>query len=228
MRFLQFLAALLVSAPALAANSSWDKQWSECKDLRLLQFQSRIEGFRGLMQEGEAWEQGLAQQQAQVSRLANETCKQWAENPNGDEPLKQFVKEYSSASQQALELKNKADSLLVPQMQTRWKQVAEELAPYNYKFENFRCGKAFLRMQKHIKAQVQLIESGFTALKLKCPKAAEKVIADAVAQRKASAPLPGSEGGIHHRVPSTKPDSSSITGTEEAIRNNQKAAPLVE
>lgn len=212
------ILGLLFAAPA-RADSSWDQHWKDCKDFRMPTFQFRIAEVKNLFTDGKTWDAQVQKELREIDDVANVTCKRWAENPNGDAPLQEFIRRYSEISASALAIHAQARNLLQPQLALWRKTEAVELGMLGYKLERFACGQAFSQAEKRVQENLQAIERSFTSLKQRCPKAADQVIAKARAEGLKAAPLTYGNGGPG-RVPAGQLPGrqSDITGTKPEDR----------
>ncbi len=197
-------------------NNAWDQQWKDCRSLKLPIFQFRLGEVKEMIDTGRSWDSQVQLEIQKIVKIATVTCKTWAENPNGHEPLKEFTQQFSDVSKSALALQQQAKEELEPQLKQWWKTEAVELAVLGMKFDQFACGQSFQRAQKRVKENIKAIETGFEVLKKKCPQAADEVIAKARASGLPSTAKGNYGNGGPARVPASKSQNSQsdITGTK--------------
>lgn len=209
-----WILPLMVRANPPEANE-WNRHWNECYDFKLPIFQVRSADIRALLRKGMIWENQVKKELLALDEIMEVTCKKWAENPNGDAPLQEFIKKYSIVSTSALTLQEQAKNDLTPKLEGWWKMETAELAPFGFKFEEFPCGRAFLKTKKRVQTNLQSIEKKFQLLEKKCPAAANGAIAEAKLFRARSSSYDKGNGGPT-RLPSSEhiKNESDITGTK--------------
>jgi|GEM_PF-4362974 len=217
-RWQPFAAFLLVVSPQVsvaAEGGSWQQNWDACRDFRGLTFQWNGSEIKELYQQGMLWEKKVSKEISEISDVAQTTCKAWAENPNGDVPLKEFIRRFTEISKSALLLKQEATEKLSPGLTSWWKNESSGLAIFGFKFESYRCGRAVINTQKSVKADLLRIEQKFDALKNQCPAAADELIAKAKVTGPNSEKFGYGNGGPA-RTPSgtSEKGHSDITGTK--------------
>ena len=214
-RNILLLAILGATAAPAASADDWNQYWNDCQQFRLPITKLGAPFTRDLFQQGARWEQSAKKELLELTKITEVTCKKWAENPNGDQPLQEFRRQFSSVSQSALNLKQVADTQLMPDLKDWHKQQAIHTAILGFDFDRFSCGKAFLGAQKRIDSEIKQIEAKFAELKARCPVAADAEIAKALKLGPDPAKF-GSGNGGPARIPSGQHprNESDITGTK--------------
>lgn len=208
------LAWLALSGTAAAeATDPWDHHWSKCRGFKVPIFQFRLPEVKQLFSAGKEWESKVRKELAELDNITRVTCRKWAENPNGHEPLREFTQRFSAASLSALDLQETARSYLTPELGLWRKTEAQELAALGFPLEHFACGQSLRKAETSVQESLRAIEAKFSELRQKCPRAADAVIAKARAEGLRARPAPVGKGGPG-RVPSGSQErsQSDITG----------------
>jgi hypothetical protein len=218
---LLILGASLAPAFALAESGpeEWDQHWKDCHNLQMPIFQAKIGDVQNLLHQGKEWETQVKQELVEIRDVTEVTCKKWAENPNGDVPLQDFIRRFSAIASSAVSLKHEASEEITPRIERWIKTEFADLARLGFRFDEFACGQSFLKSKRRILENLQLIEERFAELKAKCPKAADSVIAKALAAGPNTAKFGAANGGPG-RVPAgaSVNGRSDITGTRPAAK----------
>lgn len=218
-----FLVLPLAASAGAPDPAQWDQHWKDCQNLRMPIFQAKIGEVQQLMQDGREWEGQVQKELRELTEVTNVTCKQWAENPNGDVPLQEFIRRFSTVANAALSLKQKARDSLAPKVDTWIKTETVDLARHGFRFDEFACGQSFLRTKSRIQANLVSIEEHFAVLKAKCPSAADAVIAKALAGGLGTAKYGTANGGPGRTPAGTSQNGKSdITGTKPLPTGGKK------
>lgn len=223
LRILSLLGLLLGTSAAGAETDPWDHHWSKCRKFKVPIFQFRLPEVQQLFSEGKAWEKKARRELLEIENITQVTCKKWAENPNGDEPLNEFVRRFSAVSLAALELQDKAKAYLSPELST-WKKIeALEVANLGFRLDKFACGQSLHNAESRVQENLVAIQAKFAELRQKCPKAADEVIAKARAEGLRARPASVGNGGPG-RAPTSVPAGKSVNGQSDITGVKPKPA----
>jgi hypothetical protein len=229
--FVQLLLALVVVLPGSAraddSSDPWQFFLDHCSDLNLPVFQSRFQDFESLAKQGQTWEASMNAEKIQVDLVTNQTCKEWAANPNGDTALRDFLDKFTRVSSTAIALKGTVATILSPKMSAWWKTELAEMRNHGFDFSSSPCGIAFQMTNQHIQDQVSALEAKFAILRAKCPSAADSLPVTQVGSLGGVKSTKGDGGG---RVPAgtgSPPGNSNITGTQDALQGDQKNSRIL-
>lgn len=212
--------ASMLSGPSSSAEegpspADWNQYWKDCQQFKLPIAQLGAPLTRDLFKQGALWEKAAQKELAELRKITDVTCKKWAENPNGDEPLREFRTQFSAVSSSALNLKQVADEQLMPDLNSWYKQQAIHTAVFGFKFDDYGCGQAFRGANKRIASEIRQIEARFQELKAKCPVAADAEIAKALRKGPDPAKFGAGNGGPARAPAGQNPKhESDITGTK--------------
>lgn len=226
------LAFFLFCIPAdngFASNDSgnsvgptWLGFFQNCADLNLPYFKTNVPNFVTMVKTGDAWEKQYTSEKSEIDRLNGDTCKTWSLSNNGDAALDSFRRHFLNVSSTAIKLKYQADHEVLEKLD-RWEKIQrQEMSSYPMKFEEFPCGKAFIRTRSIVKEEVAALERKVNSIKELCPHAADKLLEQLSSPPRSPASTTTYGDGGKSTVETEKQpaNNSTLTGVEDAQKKN--------
>lgn len=224
------LAPLHASAGTSSHTAFWSGIWDQCYDVHLEGFDDRIEDFKRYLVKGRNWEDRVDAEKADIDALIGGTCKEWAADPNGDKPLRQFLIEFPRVVKQANAINEKANDYLLPTLNLWTKLEEAELAEMDLfdggplSWDLFPCSVAFTSMEDKIQARLGELRAKIDELRAKCPHGADDLPAISTTKKFGV----GSGKGAGVPSGSSPRQGSDITNTQKAIDDERKAKEFLE